>query len=78
MSNQIKKTIVLSGHNTSIALEKEFWIQLKKIASKENLKLNNLIQKIDKEDRKGRLASEIRVYILKSIENDRKDTPNKL
>ena len=37
MSNQIKKTIVLSGHNTSIALEKEFWVQLKKIASKENL-----------------------------------------
>tara|TARA_B100000929_G_scaffold287653_1_gene274725 strand:- start:1123 stop:1359 length:237 start_codon:yes stop_codon:yes gene_type:complete len=78
MSNQIKKTIVLSGHNTSIALEKEFWIQLKKIASKQNLKLDNLIQKIDKEDRKGSLASEIRVYILKSIENDRKDTSNKL
>tara|TARA_B100001146_G_scaffold55316_1_gene48488 strand:+ start:51 stop:287 length:237 start_codon:yes stop_codon:yes gene_type:complete len=78
MSNQIKKTIVLSGHNTSIALEKEFWIQLKKIASKENLKLDNLIQKIDKEDRKGSLASEIRVYILKFIENDRKDTSNKL
>ncbi|MEE2668241.1 MAG: ribbon-helix-helix domain-containing protein [Pseudomonadota bacterium] len=66
MSNQIKKTIVLSGHNTSIALEKEFWVQLKKIASKENLKLDDLIQKIDKEDRKGSLASEIRVYILKS------------
>jgi predicted DNA-binding ribbon-helix-helix protein len=51
---------------------------LKNIASKENLKLDNLIQKIDKEDRKGSLASEIRVYILKFIENDRKDTSNKL
>ena len=50
MSNQIKKTIVLSGHNTSIALEKEFWVQLKKIASKENLKLDDLIQKINFEE----------------------------
>ena len=47
MSNQIKKTIVLSGHNTSIALEKEFWLQLKRIASKGNLKLDDLIQKIN-------------------------------
>ena len=78
MSNQIKKTIVLVGHNTSIALEKEFWVQLNTIARKENSKLDYIIQKIDKEDRKGSLASEIRVYILKSIENDRKDTPNKL
>ena len=34
MINQIKKSLVLSGHKTSVALEIEFWKALESIAKK--------------------------------------------
>jgi predicted DNA-binding ribbon-helix-helix protein len=67
MINQIKKSLVLSGHKTSVALEIEFWEALESIAKKNNLNIDSLIQKIDQNERKGRLASALRVFILKSL-----------
>ena len=46
--NQIKKSLTLSGHKTSIALEKEFWIALEEISKKQNIDIDKLIEKIDK------------------------------
>ena len=66
MINQIKKSLVLSGHKTSVALEIEFWEALESIAKKNNLNIDSLIQKIDQNERKGSLASALRVFILKS------------
>ena len=67
MINQIKKSLVLSGHKTSVALEIEFWEVLESIAKKNNLNIDYLIQKIDQNERKGSLASALRVFILKSL-----------
>jgi predicted DNA-binding ribbon-helix-helix protein len=67
MINQIKKSLVLSGHKTSVALETEFWEALESIAKKNNLNIDSLIQKIDQNERKGSLASALRVFILKSF-----------
>jgi predicted DNA-binding ribbon-helix-helix protein len=67
MINQIKKSLVLSGHKTSVALEIEFWEALESIANKNNLNIDSLIQKIDQNERKGSLASALRVFILKSL-----------
>jgi predicted DNA-binding ribbon-helix-helix protein len=67
MINQIKKSLVLSGHKTSVALEIEFWKALESIAKKNNLNIDSLIQKIDQNERKGSLASALRVFILKSL-----------
>lgn len=67
MINQIKKSLVLSGHKTSVALETEFWEALESIAKKNNLNIDSLIQKIDQNERKGSLASALRVFILKSL-----------
>ena len=67
MINQIKKSLVLSGHKTSVALEIEFWEELESIAKKNNLNIDALIQKIDQNERKGSLASALRVFILKSL-----------
>ena len=67
MINQIKKSLVLSGHKTSVALEIEFWKALESIAKKNNLNIDYLIQKIDQNERKGSLASALRVFILKSL-----------
>ena len=69
MVNQIKKTVRLNGHTTSLALEKEFWKELNIIANDQSLSLNKLIEKIDTIERKGRLASSIRVNILKTLKD---------
>jgi predicted DNA-binding ribbon-helix-helix protein len=67
--NQIKKSLVLSGHKTSIALEKEFWIALEIISKNQNIDIDKLIEKIDRNERNGSLASAIRVFILKKFIN---------
>ena len=67
MINQIKKSLVLSGHKTSVALEIEFWEALESIAKKNNLNIDSLIQIIDQNERKGSLASALRVFILESF-----------
>ena len=69
MVNQIKKTVRLNGHTTSLALEKEFWKELNIIANDQSLSLNKLIEKIDAIERKGSLASSIRVHILKTLKD---------
>ena len=67
MVNQIKKSLILCGHKTSVALEKEFWEALERIANKNNISTDALIQKIDQNDRDGSLASALRVFILSSF-----------
>ena len=65
--NQIKKSLILSGHKTSIALEKEFWKALEIISENKNIGIDKLIEKIDKKERNVSLASAIRVFILKKF-----------
>ena len=67
MVNQIKKSLILSGHKTSVALEKEFWEALESIANKNNISTDALIQIIDQNARNGSLASALRVFILSSF-----------
>ena len=69
MDNQIKKTVRLNGHTTSLALEKEFWKELNIIAKNQSLSLKELVEKIDTLERKGSLASSIRVFILKTLKD---------
>jgi len=60
-----KRSLSLSGHRTSIALEPEFWAALEALAAGEGLSPTALITRIDA----GRmpeqpLASALRVYAL--------------
>ena len=60
-----KRSILLSGHGTSLALEPEFWAALDAAATREGLSLAALVGRID-QARDGRaLASACRVYALK-------------
>ena len=60
-----KRSITLSGHATSVALEPEFWAVLETRARADNVNLTTLIGGID-EGRAGRpLASACRVAALK-------------
>lgn len=59
-----KRSLLLAGHSTSLALEPEFWAALESMAAARGLSLTALIAAIDKE-RAGRpLASACRVAAL--------------
>jgi predicted DNA-binding ribbon-helix-helix protein len=61
-----KRSVRISGHVTSISLEEEFWVELKKIAMRKKLSMNALIAKIDA-TRKGNLSSALRLYVLHKL-----------
>ena len=63
-----KISISLSGHQTSISLEQEFFDVLKTLARQENKPVATIIKEID-DNRKpdSNLSSEIRIWILKQL-----------
>lgn len=58
-----KRSVLISGHPTSVSLEEEFWDALKEVARRRSLSVNALIEAIDA-TRSGNLSSAIRVHIL--------------
>ncbi|ANF53849.1 ribbon-helix-helix domain-containing protein [Brevundimonas diminuta] len=71
MSGLIKRSVLLSGHATSVALEPEFWAILDAIGAELSLSRAGLMIRID--DWRGRrpLASSCRVLALQWAGGDR-------
>ena len=63
-----KISVSLSGHQTSISLEQEFFDVLQTIAKERGISVASIIKNID-ESRlpESNLSSEIRIWILKQI-----------
>lgn len=61
-----KRSVVVSGHRTSVSLEPVFWDQLRAIAAQQRVSVNELVTKIDQQ-RSGSLSSAIRVFVLESL-----------
>ncbi len=61
-----KRSVLITGHATSVSLEDAFWRQLKKAAQARGLSLNELISEIDRR-RTGNLSSAIRVFVLEEL-----------
>lgn len=62
-----KRSINLSGHATSLALEAEFWAGLEEMAQRRGRSLAGVIGEID-EGREGRpLASACRLAVLREL-----------
>lgn len=61
-----KRSVVLSGHATSLCLEDEFWDALKEIAKAKGMAVRQLLMQIDNVHQ-GNLSSAVRVYILNEI-----------
>ena len=71
-SNEIKRSVTIAGHRTSISLEPPFWDTLKELACTEKTSVNELVRRIDTaRDGKGSLSSAIRVYVLEAMKNRR-------
>ena len=66
-SQVVKRTIKLSGRQTSVAQEAAFWAALKDIAVAQRTPVSHLIATIDKERREcqyKKLSSAIRLFVL--------------
>jgi predicted DNA-binding ribbon-helix-helix protein len=70
MPDEIKRSVTIAGHRTSISLERPFWDALKEIACSEKTSVNDLVRRIDA-DRggKGTLSAAVRVYVLNGMRN---------
>ncbi len=60
----VKRSIVITGHKTSVSLEDAFWISLKDIATSRDMTLSELVASIDADRRQGNLSSAIRLFVL--------------
>ena len=60
-----KRSLLLAGHATSLALEPEFWAVLEAMAQAEGLSLAALVAQIDAERGLSLLASACRVRALR-------------
>lgn len=64
----IKKSMAVSGHRTSVALEEEFWNILKAIAAESDLSLTALVARIDAQRTPDRpLSSALRLTCLSAV-----------
>jgi len=62
-----KRSVIISGHRTSVSLEPEFWAALKDIAQSRDRSINELVTEVDKQ-RRGNLSSALRVYVLTDLQ----------
>lgn len=63
-----KHSVKISGHQTSITLEDEFWAELCTIAETRKRSLNDLVAEIDA-TRTGNLSSAIRLFVLETLKS---------
>ena len=61
-----RRTLTVSGHRTSVALEPVYWEELAAVAQSRGLTLAALIGEIDAA-RQGSLASALRVYVVERL-----------
>ena len=68
-SGQVKRSVSLAGHATSLALEPEFWAALTRLAESGGMSLTGLIQAIDARRGRRPLASACRVAALEYVQS---------
>jgi predicted DNA-binding ribbon-helix-helix protein len=59
-----KRSVLVAGRRTSVSLEDEFWVGLKKVADARNIKLIALVAEIDSKRQNANLSSAIRLFVL--------------
>ena len=60
----LKRSVVVSGHKTSVSLEEPFWQALREIATARGLTVRALISLVDEKREQGNLSSALRVAVL--------------
>jgi len=63
-SRILKRSIIISGHKTSISLEDEFWDGLREIAAQQGVTMSTLVTTLDTNRQHLNLSSMIRLFVL--------------
>lgn len=64
MAKDLKRSLTIAGHRTSISLEPEFWAALNSFAAKNNKSVAAIVSEIDQQRGQRNLSSAIRVWLL--------------
>ncbi len=64
MPRDLKRSLSIAGHRTSVSLEPEFWAALSVSAKAKNLSIAALVAEIDTSRGTRNLSSAIRVWLL--------------
>ena len=70
-SQIIKRSVIVSGHKTSISLEDAFWRGLKEIAQAQGASLAQTVTEIDTTREQRNLSSAIRLFVLGRIRDQK-------
>ena len=63
-----RRSVIVSGHRTSVSVEAAFWDELATIAKRRGLSINALVSAID-DARSGSLSAAIRRYVLDAVKS---------
>lgn len=63
-----KRSIVIAGHKTSVALEPPFWRHFKRIARERGMRFGELAAQIAAAPRPANLSSCLRLFVLADLE----------
>jgi predicted DNA-binding ribbon-helix-helix protein len=64
MTKDLKRSLTIAGHRTSLSLEPEFWQALQEAARIEKRTLATLVGEIDQSRGERNLSSAIRVWLF--------------
>lgn len=67
MPKDLKRSLTIAGHRTSLSLEPEFWEALKTYATQQNKTIAALVGEIDQARGDKNLSSAIRVWIFNRL-----------
>ncbi len=65
MAKDLKRSLTIEGHRTSLSLEPEFWDALQKAAAARRMTVAALVAEIDQARGERNLSSAVRVWLLK-------------
>jgi predicted DNA-binding ribbon-helix-helix protein len=74
MAKDLKRSLTIQGHRTSLSLEPEFWDALQDIAARRNLSVSSLVQIIDGNRGARNLSSACRVFVLLTVSPQKAST----
>jgi len=66
MPRDLKRSLTIAGHRTSLSLEPEFWAALREAAMKQHKPLATVVAEIDKTRGRRNLSSALRVWLLEA------------
>jgi len=67
MAKDLKRSLTIAGHRTSLSLEPEFWSALQHAAEARGLSIAALVSEIDLARGERNLSSAVRVWLLRTL-----------